>query len=81
MIGGLVCPGEFGNGTVAPFHRRPRRGAGPRAVPTIVDVSGVACADSGLLRFLELSGAAGTLRITPDVEAARRVCGRCAAPC
>ncbi|MFD9420833.1 STAS domain-containing protein [Streptomyces goshikiensis] len=92
----LVLAGEFDSGTVAPFRRALAEAQAARAVRTIIDVSRVAYADSGLLRLLleghhrlprftvagplppqlrrllELSGAAGTLLITPDLEAARR---------
>ncbi|MFF4297299.1 STAS domain-containing protein [Streptomyces vinaceus] len=92
----LVLAGEFDNGTVAPLRGALAEAQAARAVRTIVDVSGVAYADSGLLRLLvqgnyrlpqftvagplppqfrrllELSGVAATLRITPDVDAARR---------
>ncbi|MET9678344.1 STAS domain-containing protein [Streptomyces sp. NPDC006482] len=92
----LVLAGEFDSGTMAPFRRALADAQSARAARTIIDVSGVVYADSGLLRLLvqasrrlprftvagplppqlrrllELSGAAGTLRITPDIEAARR---------
>lgn len=81
---------------MAPFRGALAEAQAAQAVRTITDVSGVAYADSGLLRpllearhrlprftvagplppqlrrLLELSGAARTLRITPDVDAARR---------
>ncbi|MFD8789704.1 STAS domain-containing protein [Streptomyces vinaceus] len=92
----LVLAGEFDSGTMAPFRRALAEARAARAVRTIIDVSGVTYADSGLLRLLvqahhrlprftvagplppqlrrllEVSGVAATLRITPDVEAARR---------
>ncbi|MFF4392229.1 STAS domain-containing protein [Streptomyces sp. NPDC001552] len=92
----LVLAGEFDSGTAAPFRRALAEAQAAPAVRTIIDVSGVAYADSGLLRLLvqahqrlplftvagplppqlrrllEISGAAGVLRIAPDVEAARR---------
>ncbi|MFE2553695.1 STAS domain-containing protein [Streptomyces sp. NPDC059355] len=91
----LALTGEFDSGTVAPFRRALAEAQATQAVRTIIDVSGVAYADSGLVRLLleahhllprltvagplppqlrrllELSGAAGTLSITPDVDAAR----------
>ncbi|MFD9372425.1 STAS domain-containing protein [Streptomyces sp. NPDC060020] len=92
----LVLAGEFDGGTAAPFRSALAEAQAAPAVRTIVDVSGVAYADSGLVRLLiqahhriprftvagplppqlrrllEISGAAGVLRITPDVETARR---------
>ncbi|MFC9819621.1 STAS domain-containing protein [Streptomyces erythrochromogenes] len=93
----LVLAGEFDGGTVAPFRRALAEARASRAARTIIDVSAVSYADTGLLRLLvqahhriprftvagplppqlrrllEISGAASVLRITPDVEAARRV--------
>ncbi|MFD3872799.1 STAS domain-containing protein [Streptomyces sp. NPDC058623] len=90
----LVLAGEFDGGTVAPLRRALAAARAASAPRTIVDVSGVVHADSGLLkllvqahhrlprftvagpfppqlrRLLEISGLAGTLRCTPDVEAA-----------
>ncbi|MDX3537268.1 STAS domain-containing protein [Streptomyces sp. MB09-01] len=92
----LVLAGEFDSGTMAPFRRALAEAQSAPAVRTIIDVSGVVYADSGLIRLLvqahrriprfivagplppqlrrllELSGAAAFLRITPDVDAARR---------
>ncbi|MFE2927915.1 STAS domain-containing protein [Streptomyces goshikiensis] len=91
-----VLTGEFDNGTVVPFGRALAEARAAPAVRTIIDVSRVAYADSGLLRLLleghrrlprftvagplppqlrrllTFSGAVGTLRIAPDVDAARR---------
>ncbi|MFB6805299.1 STAS domain-containing protein [Streptomyces sp. NPDC056387] len=92
----LVLAGEFDSATVAPLRRALTDAQSTKAPRTIVDVSGVVYADSGLLRLLlqahhrlprfmvagpvppqlrrllELSGTAATLRVTPDLEAARR---------
>ncbi|WP_405442557.1 STAS domain-containing protein [Streptomyces avidinii] len=92
----LVLAGEFDRGTLAHFRKALAEAQAGPAVQTIIDVSGVAYADSGLLRLLvqahhrlprftvagplppqlrrilELNGAAGVLRIAPDLEAARR---------
>lgn len=92
----LVLAGEFDGGTVGSFRAALADARAARAARTIIDVSAVGYADSGLLRLLvqahhrlprftvagpvppqlrrlmELSGAAGVLRIAPDVEAARQ---------
>ncbi|MER5758832.1 STAS domain-containing protein [Streptomyces sp. NPDC002082] len=91
----LVLAGEFDRGTLAPFRRALAKAKAGPATQTIIDVSGIVYADSGLLRLLvqahhqlpgftvagplppqlrrllELSGAAGVLRIAPDVATAR----------
>ncbi|MGW5398706.1 STAS domain-containing protein [Streptomyces sp. NPDC003952] len=91
----LVLAGEFDRGTLVTLRRALAENKAGPATQTIIDVSGVVHADSGLLRLLvqahhqlprftvagplppqlrrllELSGAAGILRIAPDVEAAR----------
>ncbi|MFE4281356.1 STAS domain-containing protein, partial [Streptomyces goshikiensis] len=48
----LVLTGEFDNGTVVPFGRALSEARAAPAVRTIIDVSRVAYADSGLLRLL-----------------------------
>ncbi|MFD6971580.1 STAS domain-containing protein, partial [Streptomyces sp. NPDC059949] len=48
----LVLAGEFDSGTVVPFRRALAEAQAGQAVRTIIDVSGVAYADSGLLRLL-----------------------------
>ena len=92
----LVLAGEFDSGTVAPLRRALADAQAAPARLTIIDVSGIVHADSGLLRLLvqahhrlprftvagpfppqlrrllEISGLAGILRCTPDVEAALR---------
>ncbi|MFF4317734.1 STAS domain-containing protein [Streptomyces sp. NPDC001568] len=92
----LVLAGEFDSATVAPLRRALADAQATPAHRTIIDVSGIVYADSGLLRLLvqahhrlprftvagpfppqlrrllEISGLAGILRFTPDVEAALR---------
>ncbi|MGW1772066.1 STAS domain-containing protein [Streptomyces sp. NPDC002104] len=48
----LVLAGEFDRGTLAPFRRALAKAKAGPAIHTVIDVSGVVYADSGLLRLL-----------------------------
>ncbi|MGW1773453.1 STAS domain-containing protein [Streptomyces sp. NPDC002104] len=48
----LVLAGAFDRGTLAPFRRALAKAKAGPALQTIIDVSGIVYADSGLLRLL-----------------------------